>query len=204
MRKKIEKMVAEFYNNNDSAHKLSHAIEVCDNFLEIDKVLKLNLDKKLMILIAYFHDIFANVDDRKIHERKAAMYIFKNRSALFSDLTKKEVRIVYYAVLQHRASYKGAYYSIYSRVMNAADKGKLLIDKTIIRSFKYHFDRSQDENEAIIGVFKHMKDKFGSNGYFKPDDFYLKCYKDSYDLYTKNVDNLTIEYITKIVSSWRR
>jgi len=197
MIKKIRDMVLSYYKKNDGAHQIEHADEVYQNFLDIDKKLNTKFNKDMMIVIAYCHDMFSTIEYRKIHEIKASEWVLENKE-LF-NFNEDEIKIVACAIREHRASYKGEFCSMYSKCMNAADKGVLLLNDTLKRSYKYHLDRG-DKEYAIKEVFDHMKDKFGSTGYYQPDEFYLECYNDSYKKFTKDVDELTFDYVKEYLT----
>jgi len=178
----VHNKVKEFYSNNDDAHQIDHAFKVLDNLLDINSKLKETDNIKVLIIAAMYHDIYSNKKDRAKHHILAAEYVLKDK---FIDgvLSIEDKLLVSIMIREHRASFKGKRDNVLCEMMAAADVGKLTLRDMVQRSIKYH-----DGNP--IGVIKHLKEKFGYGGYYKPSELYLK-------IYGKNITSLKdeIEYL---------
>jgi HD superfamily phosphodiesterase len=185
-RQKVREFYAPFYKDGDEAHLINHADDVCDLALEINK----ECNEKLIILSAYIHDIF-NAKDRKNHNKLAYNYVLEAKDSLLQNLTNKERLLVAHAVLEHRASYKGEYFSKLSKIISSADRGKPDIKAVVIRSMKYNHADAQN-------VYKHIKDKYARNGYAKYPDIYKELFGKELKKFKSDADNITVEKILKI------
>ena len=186
-KQKVREFYKPFYANGDKAHLIDHADDVCELALEINR----EYSEKLVILASYLHDIF-NATDRKKHNILAFEYV-KNRSDKFlKELNNKELELVAHAVLEHRASFKGEFFSKLSAVISSADRGRPDVAQTVIRSMRYNNANAQD-------VYEHMVDKYGSNGYAKYPKVYREIFEKELEEFKKEVDNISVE---KIVSIW--
>jgi len=177
---------APYYEDGDQAHLIDHADEVCSLALDINK----GCDEKLVILAAYIHDIF-NATDRKNHNILAFEYVLEANDKFLQSLTDKELLLVAHAVLEHRASYKGKYYSQLSKIISSADRGKPDIKATVIRSMKFNNANAQD-------VYKHIKEKYASSGYAKYPQIYKEFFGKELEKFQEAVDTITVAQILKI------
>ena len=182
-KKQIRDYYAHFYKDGDEAHKIDHADDVCALALKINK----NLDEKLIILASYIHDMF-NAKDRPIHNELAYEYVIRAEDEFLKMLNQKELKEVAHAVLEHRASFKGEFYSELSELISSADRGEPDLEKVVIRSMKFNNGNAQD-------VYEHIKDKYGSKGYAKYPDVYVKIFKDELKLFQERADNITVDEI---------
>jgi len=191
--------VLSMYKTNDAAHQIDHADEVVTLMLQMDKKFNLHLDKNMIIVIGYYHDIFSKEDKlaRKNHNNLAADYILNNNKE-FSIFNDKELTLISKAIREHRGSYKGEFSSIYSELVSAADRGEPDLNDMIKRSFKYHFD-GLNSQKAAEEVLEHMIEKFGKNGYAKYPKLYLKFFGKKLDNLKKDIMKLTTHYILNIV-----
>ena len=174
---------AHFYNDGDEAHKIDHADDVCNLALKINK----NLDEKLIILASYIHDMF-NATNRPTHNELAYAYVMRADDKFLKMLTQKELKEVAHAVLEHRASFKGEFYSELSELISSADRGEPDLEKVVVRSMKFNHGDAQD-------VYEHIKDKYGSKGYAKYPDVYVKIFKDELRLFQERADKITVDEI---------
>jgi len=205
-KEEIREYVKQYYLKNDGAHQIDHADKVYNDFIYCMKELNKSMDLDMIAVIAYCHDMFSTIEHRKVHEQKAADWVLENHNNI--DFLKKfnnsDIKIISDAIREHRASYKGRFSSVYSELMNLADRGNLELNNTLKRSFKYHYDRMDIINEENIdnacnNVLSHMIEKFGSKGYFQPNELYLQVFEKDYTNFVKQVDNLTIEQLKNIV-----
>ncbi len=175
-----------FYKDGDLAHQIDHADSVCDLALEMNK----ECNPKLIILAAYIHDIF-NATDRKNHNQLAYNYVLEANDKFLKELSKEELLQVAHAVLEHRASFQGEFYSKLSEIISSADRGAPDIKEVVIRSMHFNSANAQD-------VYNHLQDKYGSNGYANYPKSYQKHFSKELAEFQKRVDNITVADIETI------
>ena len=175
-----------FYKDGDLAHQIDHADSVCDLALEMNK----ECDPKLIILASYIHDIF-NAADRKNHNKLAYEYVLDANDKFLKELNREELQLVAHAVLEHRASFKGEFYSKLSEIISSADRGKPDVKGVVIRSMRFNSANAQD-------VYNHLQDKYGSNGYANYPKSYQKHFSKELAEFQKRVDNITVADIKTI------
>ena len=107
------------------------------------------------------------------------------------ELNKKELKEVAFAVLQHRASFKGEFYSPLSEVISSADRGLPDLERVVKRSMKFNRGNAQS-------VYEHIKRKYGKSGYAKYPDVYQKLFKEELAEFRCLADELTVERILEI------
>ena len=187
----------KFYVNNDAAHMIDHADEVVDGLLELNKEYK--YPEKIAILTGYIHDIFTG-SNRENHHILASHYVLGRKDKYLKKLGKNDLQLIADAVLQHRASYKGEFTSTLSEMISVADKGKPIFIEVVKRSLKYH----KESPNRVLEVYEHLKDKFGTYGYSKYADMYLKLYGDELKVFNKEVDDLTLRKLENIVEDMEK
>ena len=173
-----------YYRINDGAHQIEHALDVLNNLLHINSLLKETDNIKLLIISAMYHDIYSNKIDRSKHHILASEYVLKDKY-INSILSKEDVKLVSTMILEHRASFKGERSNMLSDMMSTADLGKPEIGPKINRSIKYH-------NGNANGVIQHLKDKFGYNGYANYSDLYLRIYQKDIEKMQQDVEDLIL------------
>jgi len=186
-KQKVREFYNPFYANGDKAHLIDHADDVCELALEINSV----YSEKLVILASYIHDIF-NATDRKKHNILAYEYVKSRSDEFLKELNNKELELVAHAVLEHRASFKGEFFSKLSAIISSADRGRPDVAQTVIRSMRYNNANAQD-------VYEHMLDKYSTKGYAKYPDVYKEIFAQELEEFKKEVDAISIK---KIVSIW--
>lgn len=188
-RRDVREFYKEHYRDGDAAHLIDHADDVCDLALKINT----DLDEKLIILAAYLHDMF-NATNRAIHNELAFEYVLKAQDKFLTQLSKDELHTVAHAVLEHRASFKGEFYSKLSELISAADRGLPNLEAIVVRSMKFNNANADD-------VYAHIKDKYGSGGYAKYPDVYREIFKEELEAFQKLADGLTVDGVLAI---WKR
>jgi len=195
--------VLSYYKNeielNDTAHNLNHVVNVYNRMVDIDHILNLSIDKKMILLAAFLHDLKCHVD-RKKHCLLSTYYVtdcYYNtgcKDPFINQLTEEEVIILADAIIKHRASGNGIPEEGLAGLLYAADKDTPILEDIVLRSYKY------DNNYEHILV--HMQDKFSSIGYLKYNNYYKEYYgTEVIDKLHSEIDNLTIEKIKDIVTS---
>jgi hypothetical protein len=132
-----------------------------------------------------------NRQNREKHHILAYEYVLQADDIFLKELSQEELSMVAYAVLEHRGSFKGEFYSPLSEIISSADRGKPDIEFIIKRSMKYN-------RQNVKNVYKHIKTKYATDGYAKYPDLYQEIFKDELKTFKKLVDDLTIEKILEI------
>ena len=175
-----------YYEKSDEAHLINHADDVCDLALKINR----ECDEKLVILASYLHDMF-NRDNRAKHNELAYEYVLTADDKFLKELSGEERKQVAHAVLEHRASFKGKFYSPLSAIISAADRGLPDLDFIVIRSMKFNNGNAQK-------VYEHISRKYGTNGYAKYPDVYREIFSEELARFQRLADELTVEKIEEI------
>lgn len=183
------------YANNDSAHGLDHIREVVNTAQIICQ--RMNCEYNQIIEIACLtHDMGANVNNRKFHEKVAKDKFFN----LFDEilcLKIKDALQIAHCILEHRSSITDEQRSSKESIIVAmADTGlpcfnnKELLDKLLLRSMKYHLEKTNSITLAFEEAKKHLKKKYGRNGYLKYGETYKKVFGDLLEKQFKLIDQL--------------
>jgi hypothetical protein len=149
---------------------------VVRNALQIKDDLHLCINDDILSLAAIWHDVATEID-RTNHHLIGGELFAKAARKHAPDLPVYLVEAVVKAIEEHRASYKGAFSSIYSEVLSAADRGKPDINGMIHRSWSYSNRPDKSDMETATDVATHLKEKYGLFGYARYPDLYLKVYK---------------------------
>lgn len=163
----IEKMI-EKYKKFDGAHDDAHARMVIKNseYIAINmmKDEKIEIDMNMVKVIAAMHDL-GLVYDRETHHIKSGEIVRESKE-LRKFFTEEQIELIAKSVEEHRASYKGEYTSVYSKIVSDADRMND-INTMISRTYKWnrkHYPDLNDE-ELYIEVIQHLQDKYGEKGY---------------------------------------
>lgn len=186
-----------FYLMNDRAHQINHVIAVASGAVEINEALNLKLDNCILVGAAMVHDLF-NLS-REDHHRLAGEYIIHNCIDWLGEFSAAEREIMGAAAAEHRASYKGEYFSIYSELVAAADRGPPDPKPMLIRCAVFGVDKCGYLGDRLYQhVIEHMQDKFGTNGYSRYPVIYTLFYEEQLSGFHKTIDSLTKESIDEI------
>lgn len=191
LRSRISAEFEKHWELNDGAHRRKHfaEVEACGRL--INRRLELGYSHKLILFVAYFHDLFAW--SRNIHERMSFDYVTGTDNKLFDVLFPEERELVALACLEHRASFKGEYSNQFSAMMASADRGLPgNVEAMVERSVRYHYDALKVNNqvEARVRAVKHIKEKFGTGGYARYPELYLKAFGPELEKQRKEIDAL--------------
>lgn len=183
---------------NDQGHQQPHfrAVEECGNY--INETLSLGQDPKLILYVAWFHDLFAW--SRNNHHEIAFEWIKSTDCPIISQLTRPERETVAYACLEHRASGKGEdhrFHTHLSELMCAADRGFPTNAKALLaRAINYRIEKGVSFNRAILEATEHVKAKYGTDGYAYYPKLYREVFGEALTLQRKEVDDLTLPNTT--------
>lgn len=184
-----DRIVSDFkkaWEVNDGAHRVGHFADVEECGLLINTKLGLGYDPKLIMLVAYFHDLFSW--SRNNHHLMAAEWIMTTNYPIIAVLTEEERKLVAAGCREHRASGTGEFSCEFAELMCSADRGIPSPDPSglLIRSFRYHLDHGMDTG----GALKHIKEKFGTGGYARFPWLYELSFKDTLQAQREAVDAL--------------
>lgn len=167
--------ILTMYNDMDGAHGVQHIREVIDNITELGIYFGLSLD--ICKTIAVYHDLGLKIDRDK-HHMFSGLFV-RADTGLRQYFNKREIEIIAKACEEHRASYKGEYFSMYSYVISDADRVNTL-ERMIERCYDYTIAHYQNlsEDDIYNRVYAHLVDKYGrENGYGAYN------LKESYDIF---------------------
>lgn len=160
---------------NDAAHRVEHFEEVNEVGQYINGVLGLGHDPKLILYVAFFHDLFAW--SRKNHHELSGAFVKGTCHPLIEALTEEERVLVSQGCEEHRASFKGEFSSQFSELMNSADRGwPEDIDAMLERAIQYRMAKGESREEAYPESVAHLKEKFGKGGYARYPALYLEAF----------------------------
>ena len=163
----IERTI-EKYKKFDGAHDDNHARMVIKNSEYIASNMmkdeKIELNMNMVKVIAAMHDL-GLAYDRETHHTKSGEIVRKEKM-LRKFFTEEQIEIIAKSVEEHRASYKGDYTSVYSKIVSDADRMND-INTMIDRTYKWNRKHYPDKNDKEIydEVINHLQDKFGEKGY---------------------------------------
>jgi hypothetical protein len=197
MREKVIKDFSAHWGLNDPAHRIEHFSEVERCGHHINEVLDLGEKPKLIMLAAYFHDLFAWT--RVNHEILSCEFVTSSDYSVFNDLLKIERTSVAIACLHHRASFKGTFTWKLDALINSADRmfPSENIDGLIHRSLVCSI-HNVGRYKAVNATYEHVKEKFGSTGYARYPEMYVEVFKEELKQQQLRVDNLTLTDVDAI------
>jgi len=188
--KYIENNVFPIYDKNDKAHDISHINYVIKRSFELSKDLGLN--PNIIYTSAAFHDIGHHIDTEN-HEMVSAQ-IFLEDKEMRNFFTAEELVVIKEAIEDHRASLEHEPRSIYGKLLSSADRN-IDVDMPLRRTYLYGLKHYPDLTleQHIERSYKHIKEKFGVDGYAKmyiQDEIYIQYLKDVAKL-LENKENFT-------------
>lgn len=174
---------------NDEAHRFHHFInvEACGN--AINDRLGLNWNPKLIMMVAFFHDMFAW--SRNNHHDMSHLWVLTTDHPVVASLDPIERNLVALGCQEHRASRTLPFTCQFTELMNAADRelpGR--IEDMLERAIQYRLARGMDRDEALIPAIEHLKEKFGVKGYARYPDLYAQAFGDDLEKQRQDIMNL--------------
>lgn len=185
----IVKDFSRHWELNDEAHREPHFQEVFLTAREINDTLQLGIPEYQMLLVAYFHDLFAW--SRFNHHILSHAFVDTGDWWKFHFLNPVERGEVAEACFQHRASYKGVFTCRLSELMNSADRERPSNVETMLkRAIQYRLGKNPDAtvDSVYSESLKHLWEKFGPNGYARYPEMYLKVYGEKVSQIRKAID----------------
>lgn len=179
----IENKVFPEYSKNELAHSVDHIKYVIGRSFKFASNLQ-NINYNIVYAVAAYHDIGHYIDPKK-HEFISAK-IASNDKYLKKFFSRKEMNTIKEAIEDHRASSGHEPRSIYGKIVSTADRN-ISVETCLKRSYLYLKEHRPELEESKIfeEAYKHVKAKFGTNGYAK---FYF--YDPEYENFLKNIRKL--------------
>ena len=173
MRQQIVKDFSPAWDLNDRAHRFAHfsAVENCG--LAINERLDLGFDPKLIMLAAFFHDMFAW--SRHNHHHLSSEWVKTCDYNLIVELSEEERLMVAAGCNEHRASGKDPFTCDFAELICSADRefpGDIprMLERAVLFRQKQSPKMSVEEGFALS--VQHLKEKFGVGGYARYPSFY--------------------------------
>lgn len=182
LQEKIKTHFAGAWAANDPAHREAHFKDVQHTAWMINEKLNLGYDKTLIMLAAYFHDLFAW--SRHNHHEMSAHFIKTTDFEPIVQLSSVDRAMLAAACAEHRASFKGGFSCEFAELINSADRGKPEAITWIERAVLVKMHRSVNMNDrhdlqgSLHAAIAHLKDKLGPEGYARYPDMYIKSFGD--------------------------
>lgn len=194
LRKQIIESFSELWELNDKAHRKEHFEEVFQTAMVIDQRLGLGYDPKWMLFAAYFHDMFAWSRNNH-HTLSYEWLVTTDHPLIVNNLQGEELRNVYLGCQQHRASFKGEFSNRFAELINSADRG--LPGRVTQMRYRAVMYREKHNPEMTLAerresALKHLKEKFGTGGYARYPDLYIKAFGAELEEQRKEIDALTV------------
>jgi len=179
----IEENIFPEYSKNEPAHNIEHIKYVINRSFKFAYTLP-NINYNMVYTIAAYHDIGHHIDSKK-HEIISSEIMSKDEN-LKKFFSAEELKIIREAIEDHRASSKNDPRSIYGKIVSTADRNNT-VEACLRRSYTYgrKNEPNLNDEELFENAYKHVKCKFGENGYAK---FFFK--DEEYDNFLKEIREL--------------
>lgn len=175
------------YNHNIGGHDVDHIKYVINRCFDLISEFNLDVNYNMIYTIAMFHDIGYH-EDPDNHEKVSAD-MFSKDEYIKNFFTEEENKIIYEAIVDHRASLEYEARSIYGKIVSSADR-EISVENMLIRSLRYQKDKHINENPSLDDVIEYSYKKLYSK--FSKNNGYAKMYyKDKKYLdYIENINKL--------------
>ena len=167
--------LSPLYAMCDKGHQIGHYEAVYNAGVAIDKAIGGGFDHKLIAYVAYVHDVFC-WSRKNHHELSSAFVLGTDHPVIVDHLTDNERKIVAAGCMEHRASRTEPFTSVFSEMMNAADREEPksfteMFNRCIM--YREHKTPQATKEEMVVDSIAHLKEKYGHNGYAS----YPACYE---------------------------
>lgn len=161
----IEENIFPEYSKNEPAHNIDHIKYVINRSFKFAYTLS-NINYNMVYTIAAYHDIGHHIDSKK-HEIISGEIMSKDEN-LKRFFSEEELKIIKEAIEDHRASAEHEPRSIYGKIVSTADRNNT-VEACLRRSYIYgkKIEPNFTDEELFERAYKHLKLKFGENGYAK-------------------------------------
>ena len=182
----IEKNIFTEYSKNEPAHNIDHIKYVINRSFKFAYTLP-NINYNMVYTIAAYHDIGHHIDSKK-HEIISGEIMSKDEK-LKNFFSEEELKIIKEAIEDHRASAEHEPRSIYGKIVSTADRNNT-VEACLRRSYTYgkKLEPDSTDEELFERAYKHLKMKFGENGYAK---FFFK--DEEYENFLKEIRELLLD-----------
>ena len=182
----IEKNIFPEYSKNEPAHNIDHIKYVITRSFKFAYTLP-NINYNMVYTIAAYHDIGHHIDSKK-HEIISGKIMSKDEN-LKEFFSEEELKIIKEAIEDHRASAEHEPRSIYGKIVSTADRNNT-VEACLRRSYTYgkKLEPDSTDEELFERAYKHLKMKFGENGYAK---FFFK--DEEYENFLKEIRELLLD-----------
>ena len=182
----IEKNIFPEYSKNEPAHNIDHIKYVINRSFKFAYTLE-NINYNMVYTIAAYHDIGHHIDSKK-HEIISGEIMSKDEN-LKKFFSEEELKIIKEAIEDHRASAEHEPRSIYGKIVSTADRNNT-VEACLRRSYTYgrRLEPDATDEELFERAYKHLKMKFGENGYAK---FFFK--DEEYENFLKEIRELLLD-----------
>ena len=168
---------SQAWSLNDAAHRVEHFRMVELTGHHINSTLNLGFNPKHILLVAYFHDLFSW--SRHNHHLISGEWIMTTDYPLIAQLDHEERSLVASGCREHRASNQQPFSNQFAELMSSADRGfpDNNLKGMLQRAIEYRLHRGYNHEEAHKGALAHLKEKFGSHGYARYPNLYLRTFQ---------------------------
>ncbi len=189
LRAQITVDLSRHWQNNDNAHRAKHfmAVQHCGEL--INARLNLQYDHRLIMMAAFFHDLFAW--SRHNHHLLSAEWVKTTDYPMVVALSGEDRALLEHACREHRASFTGNFTTQFSELINAADRevpGD--VEGMLNRAIHYRLAKEGPNRSTITEAIAHLKEKFGYNGYARYPAMYIECFDRELDKQRQDIMNL--------------
>lgn len=164
----VEKNIFLEYENNIGGHNLDHIKTVINRCFEIIEEFNLDVNYNMIYVIASIHDIGYKINADN-HELVSANMFLEDKF-FKSYFNKEQIKIIYEAIIDHRASLEYDARSIYGKIVSSADR-ETSVDNVLKKSYLYQKDKHKHEFlkpiEIIEFSYQKLSSKYGKEGYAK-------------------------------------
>lgn len=166
---------------NDAAHRIEHFLDVekCGNY--INNKLELGFDPLLIMLVAFFHDMYAW--DRHNHHHMSAEWVLTCDNKVIGVLSDEHRQMVSAGCREHRASGNKPFTCDFAEMMCSADRGFPTTDpEVLLKRAVQHRMHNYNLSEAVArpGAIAHIKEKYGKGGYARYPDMYRRAFAEEF------------------------
>ena len=189
-RNEVRKSVEGFYKNNDKAHDIHHADEVCNLAIELNEISGYGIDEKLIMAAAYFHDIYSAY--RVTHHTEAHKYVLSVPNVLKGTFDQEEIGMIAKACLEHRDSWTGGFSTKLSEIISMADRGAPNAIPLLRRSFIYGKSKLKlSDHDARLEAIEHIRRKYSERAFAKYTTYYKEYFEEELERFHYLIESIT-------------
>lgn len=193
LRNDLIRFLNKQYSLLEPDRQVDHFRKIEDTASDICWQLRLNHDDRLICLAAHLHDLFAWT--RPNHQLLAETFVLTTTHPTISWLMPDERRMLARSCAEHRSSFKGTYTSEFSELISAAVRGRPGNIKNMLeQSMSYAISHKRVcEEKAPEHAVKYLKKKYGTTGYARYSNIYLRAFGHELDGFRQAIDSLCVD-----------